>query len=171
MRGGGAGQGVRRLGHLCTAALLTTYVRLLKATVLAQPGRRNAQTFRMWAHIGASRVPTVGLRPRREAAGRGRGQPCGREDTALPRGPRCLRLAPLTRPLVLSPSRSRPSLEEAVQWQESLDKLLQNDRECARLCTGRRGRVRGQDTPGLPVSPYPGFDISSVFQSDLNKGR
>lgn len=152
-------------------------LRLLKVTVLAQPGRRNAQTFRMWAH-SVSHVPTMGQHFTALARGQrdvgavsrvaGRTRPSrGVLGSSLPaaRAPHAVRLSCL-------PSRSRPSLEEAVQWRESLDKLLQNNCECAQLFAqvSGGGEVRGQDTPELPVSPFPGFDISSVFQNDLNKG-
>lgn len=68
----------------------------------------------------------------------------------------------------------RPSLDEALQWRDSLDKLLQNNCKLELSFIKGQGRDRGQKkkiTFVLPVSFFSNSDISSIFQSGLSKGR
>lgn len=66
----------------------------------------------------------------------------------------------------------RPSLDEALQWRDSLDKLLQNNCKLELSFIKGQGRDRGKkNTFVLPVSFFSNSDISSIFQSGLSKGR
>lgn len=67
------------------------------------------------------------------------------------------------RRLILSPRR-RPSLEEALQWRGSLDKLLQSSCKCPLGFTGAAREEEGM--PSKAGSCSSDFVISYNFQSD-----
>lgn len=65
----------------------------------------------------------------------------------------------------------RPSLEEALQWRDSLDKLLQNSCKFEMLLMKVSEGIEARDVFVLPMSFFPSIEISSVFKNEFNKGR